>query len=471
MTTMTDDLRPGRRRFLAAAGAAAVAPAVLEGCMKAPAAPPEPPPAAGEWRNWSGLQRCKPAAQLSPANEAEVADLLRAGTGPVRCAGAGHSFTALVPTEGTLLSLDRLSGIVASDVTSRRVTAGAGTRIGALARALDPLGLALDNQPDIDVQTLAGAFSTGTHGTGRALQALHAHVTGLRLVTASGETLSASRSEHPELFDAARVSMGALGVITQYELEVRSRFLLRRRVWLEPTEQLLDHAPAYAAQHRHFELYVLPFTGYSAAISHDEVPADTPVSHVMAADESVLEDLRKLRDTLGRWPAARRWVAQRLIARQQPEESVDASWRLLSTVRPTRFNESEYHVPAEHGIAALREAIATLEQRPDVFFPVEFRWIKGDDAWLSPFEGGDRNSIAVHALHGEPHEYLVSALGPVFRRHGGRPHWGKLHDLDASTLAALYPRWADFQKLRRELDPHGRLLNAFTRRVFGEASA
>jgi FAD-linked oxidoreductase len=451
-------------------GTAVLATTPLAGCSPPPAAPPGPPPAPGEWRNWSGIASCHPALQAAPADEAEIASLLRAGNGPIRCAGAGHSFTALVPTDGTLLSLDRLAGIVSADAAGGRVTVRAGTRIGVLARALDPLGLALDNQPDIDVQTLAGAFSTATHGTGRALCALHAHVVRLRLVTPQGEVIDASRTERPEVFDAARVSLGSLGVITQYELAVRPRFLLRRRVWLEKTEALLEQAPALAAQHRHFELYVLPFTGYSAAISHDEVGAQ-PVARAAAADEQVLDDLRRLRDTFGRFPGLRRWVAQRLIGGHAPEESVDASFRLLSTVRPTRFNESEYHVPVAQGIACLRAAIAAIEQRNDAFFPMEFRWIRGDDAWLSPFEGGDRNSIAVHALHGEPHAYLVDDLRPVFRRHGGRPHWGKLHDLDAATLATLYPRWNDFQAVRRALDPRGRMLNAFTRKLFGEAAA
>ncbi len=462
-----------RRHLLAAGAATALGAGValpLAGCTRPPQMPPEPPLAAGEWRNWSGIARCHPAAQPVPASEDEVAALLRAGTGPVRCAGAGHSFTALVPTPGTLLSLDRLSGIVHADPATRRVTVGAGTRIGVLARALDPLGLALDNQPDIDVQTLAGAFATGTHGTGATLPAMHAHVTALRLVTPSGDVVAASRTQRPEVFDAARVAMGSLGVVTQVELAVRPRFFLKRRVWLERTERLLDEAPAHADRHRHFELYVLPFTGYSAAIAHDEVP-EQAVAHARAADEQVLEDLRTLRTALGRFPAARRWVAQRLIGRHDPEESVDVSWRLLSTVRPTRFNETEYHVPRAQGVACLRDAIAALERRPDAFFPMEFRFIRGDDAWLSPFEGGDRCSIAVHAAQGEPHDYLVSDLGPVFRRHGGRPHWGKLHDLDAPALAALYPRWNDFQAVRRQLDPSGRMLNAFTRRVFGEDAA
>jgi FAD-linked oxidoreductase len=427
-------------------------------------------PAAGEWRNWSGIESCRPAAQPTPASAAEVAELLRGSAGPVRCAGAGHSFTPLVPTDGLLLSLDRLSGLVSADAAAGRVVARAGTRIGMLARTLDPLGLALFNQPDVDVQTLAGAYSTATHGTGAALPALHAHLRGLTLVTARGELLRASREQRPEVFDAARVALGTLGVLVEVELDVRPRFFLHRRVWLEPTGKLLEEAPRHAAEHRHFEMFVLPFTGYSAAIVHDEVPAQPPV-RAAAADESVLDDLRHLRDWFGRFPGLRRWVAQRLIDPAQKEESVDLSWRQLSTMRPTRFNESEYHVPRAQGVDCLREVIATLETHDEAFFPVEFRFVRGDDAWLSPFHGGDRCSIAAHALQGESYDYLVQALGPVFRRHGGRPHWGKLHDMTARQLAAAYPRWADFQRVRRELDPQGRLLNPFTRRLFGEAAA
>jgi FAD-linked oxidoreductase len=418
------------------------------------------------WQNWSGIQQCQPGRWLTPANEAELAAALPGAPAPLRAVGAGHSFTALVPTEGTLISLDRLSGAPSIDKQNLTVRVGAGMRIGALARALDSQGYALYNQPDIDVQTLAGALSTGTHGTGQTLPALHAEVQALRLVSPEGRVHECSRAKNPDLFDAARVSLGALGVISEYTLRIRPRFMLRRHVWLERTEALLERAPELAATHRHFELYVLPFTGYSAGITHIEADTATP-QPPDAGDESVLRDLRHLRDWFGRWPALRRWAAARLINPEQTESAFDWSWRLLSTSRPTRFNESEYHLPRETGVAALREVLATLEKRNEVFFPMEFRYIRADHAWLSPFYERDSCSVAAHALQGEDHAYLISELGPVFRKHGGRPHWGKLHDLKQAQLQALYPRFADFQKLRRELDPQGRMLNAHLAQLFG----
>jgi len=455
---------PQRREWLrnsaALAGAAALAPALAQTSTSpaSPAALPKPQPAR-PWQNWSGLQQCQPKSWLIPADEAALIQGLKATpSGPMRCVGAGHSFSPLVPTEGSLISLDRLTGILAIDRKAMTVRVRAGTRIGVLARALDEQGLALFNQPDIDVQTLAGALATGTHGTGQTLTALHGEVQALRLVTAEGQVLECDAQREPALFDAARVSLGALGVITEYSLRVRPRYLLKRRVWLEPTDSLLARAPELAAQHRHFELYVLPFTGYSAGISHSEVTG-SEVHNSKSADEDVLRDLRRLRDWLGRWPELRRWTAAKLIAGTPEESAVDWSHKLLSTARPTRFNESEFHVPRAAGVACLKDILATLEKRKEVFFPIEFRFVRADNAWLSPFFERNSCSVACHALQGEAHDYLLTELGPVFRRHGGRPHWGKLHDLNRAELLARYPRLPDFERVRQSLDPQARLLN------------
>jgi len=421
---------------------------------------------AGIWHNWSGIESCQPRQWPVPASLDELAGLLKAAPGPLRCVGAGHSFTGLVPTSGTLLSIDRLSGLLHHDAPAGIATFGAGTRIAQATRLLDDAGLALMNQPDIDMQSFAGAMATATHGTGQRYGAMHSELLGLKLMTPAGDLLDCSPTQRPELFNAAQVSLGALGVVTEVTLKVRPRHFLRRHVWLAPNEELFAQAESLAAKHLHFELYLLPFTGYGAAIAHDEAPIGA-VQRPPAQDEDVLRDLQRLRDWFGRWPSLRRWVAAKAIGDTKAEDMVDVSWELLASVRPTRFNESEYHVPREQGVACLREVLATLEKRNDVFFPMEFRFIKGDGAWLSPFHGRDSCSIAVHALQGEPYDYLVRDLGPVFRRHGGRPHWGKLHDMSSTELAARYPRWRDFLAVRRELDPQGRMLTPYVARLLG----
>ncbi len=420
------------------------------------------------WQNWSASAQCRARALASPADEQAVGTLLRASTGAVRCVGAGHSFTPLVPTDGTIVSLDRLAGLRAVDKAGMTATLRAGTRLAQVSRKLEAAGLALRNLPDIDMQSLAGAISTATHGTGAQLQALHADATALRLVTPQGEVIECDDKRNADLMAAARVSLGSLGVITEVTMRVLPAYNLRRKVWLKPLEEMLARAPELAATHRHFEFYYLPFTGYAAAITHDPYSGSDVVMPA-SQDEDMLRDLRRLRDWLGGYPQLRRWTAAKLIDPALTEHATNRSWRLLSNVRPTRFNETECHVPRENGIACVRDVIATLERRNEVFFPLEFRFVKADDAWLSPFYQRDSCSIAVHAAHGEAYDYLMSEIGPVFRKHGGRPHWGKLHNFSNAELAALYPRWNDFQEVRRRLDPRGRMLNAHLRTLFGVA--
>lgn len=463
-----------RRSALASSASAVVAgllvQPLLAGSAQAQAAPatsvaPSAPP---PWQNWSGVQRAQPSARPMPSNESELVALLGRTRGEVRVAGAGHSFSALVPTAGTLVSLDRLSGIVRIDKSAMTATVHAGTRLGTLARALDAEGLALPNLPDIDAQTLAGAIATGTHGTGAQLPAVHDGVLGARLVRPDGQVVDLASPRDADALAALRVSLGSLGVVSQLTLRVVPAFNLRRKVWLQPVDDLLRDAPALAAKHRHFEMFILPFTGYAAGVMH-EVYEGKDMLLPGAAEDEMLTDLRRLRDWLGRFPSLRTWAAQRFIDPHQTEEARERAHRLLSTVRSSRFNETEWHVPAENGIACLRQVIDAVQQHNEAFYPIEFRWVRADGAWLSPFHGRDSCSIALHAAAGESYDYLVQIGARICQAHGGRPHWGKMHPLAFAQLAPLYPRWRDFLALRQSFDPQGRMLNNHLRLLFGMA--
>ncbi|HEX6859121.1 MAG TPA: D-arabinono-1,4-lactone oxidase [Caulobacteraceae bacterium] len=433
--------------------------------------PPSPPSVDNQgrllWRNWSGIQHAYPQQRLSPQSEAELGPALAAAPAPIRPVGAGHSFTGLAPTSGTLVSIDALSGIAGWDGDQAIVRAG--TRLGALGPALAQKGRAMPNLPDINKQSLAGAISTGTHGTGSRLTAIHGDVTEIALITPEGSLVECGRGRRPEVLQAAKVSLGALGVIIEAKLQTYPNKRLRRRVWVEPFEEALARSEARWAQHRNYEFYAVPFTGLAAAITHDET--DDPVQPQGATqDEAFLEVLRSLRNLLGWSAPMRKRAARALLASAEPETAVDEGWKLLSTERPERFNEMEYHLPVEAQLPALKEVVETIErERPDVFFPIECRRIAGDDAWLSPFNGGPRGSVAVHAHYKDDYAFLLELIEPIFLRHGGRPHWGKLHSLHGPQLAALYPNWNDFLEVRRELDPKGRMLNPYLTGLFGLA--
>ncbi|MFZ5669155.1 MAG: D-arabinono-1,4-lactone oxidase [Pseudomonadota bacterium] len=464
-----------RRTALIAGGGTA---AVLAGGAAAVAVanrdkpePPSPPSTDGKghtlWRNWSGIEHSYPVRRAAPGDAGELADLLKAAPTPVRVTGAGHSFTGLCATDGTLVSLDAMSGVTRWDGEAAVVRAG--TRLGALGPALAERGRAMANLPDINKQSLGGALGTATHGTGRDLKAIHGDVTALTLVTAEGEIIDCDARRRPEIFQAARVSLGALGIIAEARLETTANRRLRRRVWIEPFEAALEKAEERWAAHRNFEFYAVPFTGLAVGISHDETD-DPATPRPPSQDDAFLKALMSLRNLLGFSTGLRRAAAKAMLAGLEPEVVVDEGWKLLSTERPVRFNEIEYHLPVEAQLTALKSVVGVIEKaRPDVFFPIEVRRIAPDDAWLSPFQGGPRGSIAVHAHYKDDHDFFATLIEPVFRRHGGRPHWGKLHSLRGPDLAALYPRWGDFLALRRELDPQGRLLNPYLKSLFGAA--
>lgn len=460
-----------RKVLLGGAGLVALGGAGLAGRRMWLDREPAPPPALNPqgrtlWSNWSGLEHSYPAVRAAPANEAELARLLATAQAPIRPVGAGHSFTALVPTEGTLLSLDRLSGLVSHDSAGLSATIKAGTRLAAIGPALAAIGQEMPNLPDINKQTLGGALATATHGTGKGIGALHAYVTRLRLVTPTGKVIDCSRDEQPEVFQAARVGMGAFGVLSEVTLVNRPLKRVKKTVTLVDTEDLLGQWPELVGGHRNAEFLVLPFTGKSALIVHDET--DEPVRpRGPDQDAETLMQLKSLRDVFEFTPALRKQIAGRLLTDIPAEVAVDQGWKLLSNERPVRFKEMEYHLPIEAQVEALREVIRRIESEvTDVFFPIEARIIAPDDAWLSPFHGRESGSIAVHAYYKEQHQWMFDQIEPVFRKAGGRPHWGKLHSLGAKELKALYPKFAEAQAVRRSLDPAGRMLNPFLTRLF-----
>jgi FAD-linked oxidoreductase len=398
------------------------------------------------WHNWSGGQSCTPERRAAPASTEELASLLKTGPAPLRAVGAGHSFSPIVPTPGTIFSLDRMSGVIGSDPSTDEAAVMGGTRLGALGASLAERGLALNNMPDINKQTIAGAISTSTHGSGANIGSLSTFVSGLRLMTADGETIDCDADNNADLFQAARVSIGALGVITQVKLKARPLYKLKRRTWVMPIDDMLEEAPKLWRENHIFEFYYIPFSGMALGISNNITDEpETPVPP--QTDDDSLEELKMLEEWLGWAPSARRWILQKLLGDIEPEERVDYSHKTLSTERGVRFNEME-------------------DNNLEVFFPIEFRTVAADDIWLSPFHERESASIAVHRYYKEDYKPYFAAIEPIHRAAGGRPHWGKLNTLTGADFAKLYPRWEDFKRIRNELDPKGRLLNDYLKGLF-----
>ncbi|MEP5569709.1 MAG: D-arabinono-1,4-lactone oxidase [Halioglobus sp.] len=417
------------------------------------------------WRNWSGSQQCLPEARIAPATVSELQELLATTDGVIRPVGAGHSFMPLVPTDGTLVSLSRLGGVSDPDNQTLQATIGGGTRLGDIGQPLQDMGQALINMPDIDEQTLAGSLATATHGTGVDLGSMSTFVRGLQIVDARGELVECDEQNNPELFQAAKVSLGSLGLINQVRMQCVAPYRLRREtVWWE-LEEMLENVDSMAEQHRNFEFYYVPFSGMGFTDAHDIT--NEPIGTTGKADpnEGTME-LKMLRDWLEWSPMLRQLVLGTYASTIPDEITIGNSWKNYANERNVRFNEMEYHLPRESGLKALREIVSALESNHhEVFFPIEVRYVKGDDIWLSPFYQQDSMSIAVHRFFEEDYKPYFKTLEPIFRKYGGRPHWGKLNSLTSSDFKNLYPHWNDFAQVRAEMDPKGRFLNPYLREL------
>lgn len=431
-------------------------------------------PAGKTWSNWSGSVTCRPRQVLTPASVDALSDLVRetASTGgQLRVSGSGHSFTPVVATDHTLVSLARLAGVVEVDREARAATVLAGTTIRALGGLLGEHGLALENQGDIDAQAIAGAVSTGTHGTGIGFGSISTQVRALTLVLASGEQLTCSPTQEPEIFKAAQVSLGALGVLARVRLQCVPSYVLRDVRKNVDLASCLAEFEDNCRRHRHFEFWWFPYSDRAATKALDVVSAPRPRSFVrrVLADK-VLETgaFWAVSEAVRAFPGLARPVA-RFAARAISEaDYADHSHRVFPSARDVRFNEMEYAVPVDRGLDCLRELKAYIEQtRVRVHFPIEYRVVAGDDIWLSPFYRRDSAVISVHQYASMPYHDYFAGCEAIFRNHRGRPHWGKLHTLGPHDLQDMYPEWHRFHEVRRRLDPRGMFLNDHLARIFG----
>jgi FAD-linked oxidoreductase len=317
--------------------------------------------------------------------------------------------------------------------------------------------------------TLGGALATSTHGTGPRFGSLSTMVERLVLATPSGELLECSRERNAEVFHAARCSLGALGVLTRVRLQNQRAFRLVETAHFEELDALLEDVERRRDAHRHFELFAFPHTSLAQSVVTDE--DDGSAEPAGEEDPEAVYLLRDVYRSVGKLGGLGRFLyerALRLASGSAETRRVGPSFEVLTHDRIARFREMEYTVPAEAGPACLREILDTIRARDiPIVFPIEYRYVKGDDIWLSMFEGRDGCSISVHQYADEDHRPYFAEIEPIFWKYEGRPHWGKLHSLDAERLRARYPRWQDFQEVRRALDPTGRLLNAHLHGVLG----
>lgn len=432
----------------------------------------------GTWRNWGGNVSARPAREVTPASVDELAEAVRRAAEDglrVKAVGTGHSFTSIAATDGVLIRPQLLTGIRSIDRDAMTVTVEAGTPLKRLNLALAREGLSLTNMGDIMDQTVSGATSTGTHGTGRDSASIAAQIRGLEMVTADGSVLTCSEQgtdEERALFAAARIGLGALGVVTALTFAVEPIFLLTAREEPMPFDRVLADFDELWTENEHFEFYWFPHTGSTNTKRNNRSAGpERPVGRLQGffEDEFLSNGVFQAANWVGRAVPATVPTIARVSSRALSARTyTDTPYKVFTSPRRVRFVEMEYAVPREAVVETLRELRTMVDRsRLRISFPVEVRTAPADDITLSTASGRDTAYIAVHMFRGTPYQAYFTAAERIFTAHEGRPHWGKIHTRDAEYFSRVYPRFGEFTELRDRLDPDRLFRNDYLRRVLG----
>jgi FAD-linked oxidoreductase len=438
-----------------------------------------PKPVPKLWSNWAGNQQCAPSSWEKPQSEADLVALVKdaaAHDRRVKCVGAGHSFTGIACTDGALVDLSDYGKVLHADAATGRVTVQAGIQLARLCDELDQQGLAMDNMGDIAYQSIAGATSTSTHGTGSEFGGLATRISGLRIITGDGSVIECNADENADVLDVARVGLGALGVVSTVTLDAVPAFRLHAIEEPIPVDDVLADFDGFMTSTDHVEFYWVPHTRWALTKRNTRTQdAARPRKRV----QELMDDLIAPNLLFGllcrvgrRFPRAIPRLAKALPSASSKVDYIDRSDKVFTSPRMVHFYEMEYAIPAEAVPEALNR-VRTLVDRIGVpiSFPVEVRVTAPDDIPLSTASGRRSGYIAVHVYQGtRAYDQYFTGVEAIMNDYGGRPHWGKLHYQSAATLAPRYPRWDDFQAMRTRLDPEGRFTNPYLDRVLGPVS-
>lgn len=426
------------------------------------------------WKNWAGNVVANPATIERPSSDTEVVQVVARAAQQgqsVRVVGSGHSFTPAVATSGVLMDIGALSGIRSIDRKAGTVTVGAGTTLNDLNRMLDAEGLAMPNLGDIAYQTVAGAISTSTHGTGHQIPGLAAQVTALQLVTGNGEVLTASGSSNADVLDVARVSVGALGVITECTLNVVDSFALKAHEEPMKLDAVLSRVNELKTENDHFEFFWIPHTKWALTKRNNRTTEPLqPLPPIKGwIDKTFMENYAF--GALCKIGRLRPQLIPRLATALPSSGSrtyIDKSYKIFASPRLVRFYEMEHSLPVDALPEALREIQKMIDQKGYLLnFPIEVRFTGADDVPLSTSYGRESAYIAVHVYKGMEYGPFFTDVENILRHYDARPHWGKIHHRGVEELATLYPRFSEFLNMRDRLDPSRTFANDYTRQIFG----
>lgn len=427
-----------------------------------------------QWTNWSGHVSCNPSEISYPETEEQVVEIVQKAiqnNQKIRILGRGHSFSQLVQTNDIIVCLDKLSGLIEINNDKTEATVWAGTQIKELGGLLFEHGLAQENLGDIDVQSIAGATATGTHGTGVKFGNIATQITGMTLVNGKGELVQISKTENPEWLNAAQISLGTLGIITRISIRCcptyNLKIVLKKSTW----EETIANLDQLNSENRNFEFYSFP---YSETVQHRITNLTTEPAQkdgfTRYFNDIVMENgfFWVLCEMTKRIPSLSQRMSRFISSAAVVTTKINHSHKIFATVRNVKFNEMEYNIPIEYYQDCSNEIKERIEKEQyQVHFPIEHRFVQGDDIWLSPAYQRNSAYIAVHMYKGMPYKKYFEDMEAIFRSYDGRPHWGKMHTKQCNTFEQIYPKWAEFKAVREQFDPNQVFLSSYLKDIFG----
>ncbi len=430
--------------------------------------------AKNKWQNWSGAVQCEPKEILFPNSEEAIVQIVRKAikeNKKIRVVGTGHSFTSIVHTNEMLISLDELQGIIKAEPDQMTATVWAGTKIKRLGGLIYAHGMAQENLGDVDVQSIAGSIMTGTHGTGIEFGNLATQVLELTFVNGHGELVTCSANHQPDLFKAAQISLGVFGIVTRIKLRLEPAYNLEIEMNKSTIQETLQNLDQYNESYRNFEFYSFPYT--DTAQHRKTNKTDKPAKKdglLRYYNEIIMENglfwLFSYSTRL--FPSLSKPIAKMVAKASTKTIKTHHSHKIYATTRMVRFQEMEYNVPYDAYKEVVRDMRKQFDQaKYQVHFPIENRFVKGDDIWLSPAYKRKSAYIAVHVFKGKAYKKYFEDMEAIFKAYDGRPHWGKMHFQTPEELASIYPKWNEFLAQRNEQDPKQIFINDYLKSLFG----
>lgn len=423
-------------------------------------------------KNWSQNVCFQPREVHSVENETQIVSLIekaRKSKSHLRVLGSGHSFTPLISTQDILLTTEKLQGIISHDVAKKSARVAAGTKLRALGNMLHKCGLAQENLGDIDVQSIAGAMSTGTHGTGIDLGVLPSQISALTFINGKGEKIECSEQLHPDIFKAAQVSLGLLGVITEIELKLEESYILKCISNKETLDTVLNKFDTLNQDARNFEFLWFPYTNTVQTKLTYKLQNSVPIEHKFKDwfDSFIENNVYNFISKPTRFfPGFSQYVAK--LSGQLVPTSTKVNWshKVYATPRKVLFYEMEYAVPYEAFRDVKKECVRVFGQKKfPMHFPTENRFGKEDDIYLSLAHKRKSAYISFHAYKGTDYREYFKTMEEICTAHEGRPHWGKIHNKTAAYFEKAYPKWSDFLAIREQMDPDQIFVSDYMRSI------